>query len=232
MSKASDRERSRSPRGTGLASGLSPTELDGLARIGRRLRYRTGSIIMNEGETSGHVLLILGGRVKVSSFTEDGREMVLAVRSPGDLVGELSAIDGLPHSATVGALDAVDAVVVSASAFKEFLTAHPHTALMLLAITSDRLRDADRKRVEFGAHDAAGRVAARLVEMAERFGQETAEGVRIDLPLSQIELAGWTGLARESVAKALRQLRTRGWVKTYRKGFLVTDISSLRRRAT
>jgi CRP-like cAMP-binding protein len=232
MSHAFDGEAKESLGGTGLASVLSPVELDALVQTGRRHRYPSGSIIMNEGEVSNRVLLVLGGQIKVSSLTEGGREMLLAIRCRGDLVGELSAIDGLPHSATVSAMDAVEAVVLSASAFREFLTANPHAALTLLAITSDRLRDADRKRVEFGAFDATGRVAARLVEMSERFGQECEEGMRIDLPLSQTELAGWTGLARESVAKALHQLRARGWVTTHRRGFVVTDVAALRRRAT
>ena len=68
-----------------------------------------------------------------------------------------------------------------------------------------RLRDADRKRIEFGAHDTIGRVAARLVEMAERFGQPTPDGLKIALPFSQDELAGWIGASREAVSKALRR---------------------------
>ena len=66
-----------------------------------------------------------------------------------------------------------------------------------------RLRDADRKRIEFGAYDTTGRVAARLVELAERFGEPTEDGLRIGLPFSQDELAGWTGASREAVSKAL-----------------------------
>ena len=217
---------------SGFAASLSADELRDLMAMGRRQRFRAGSIIMNEGDTSERVLLLLAGRVKVYSVTESGREVVLAIRSAGDLIGELSAIDSLPHSATADTLDDVEAIVLRAASFRKFLTDHPETALMLLAMVTERLRDADRKRVEFGASDSVGRVAARLVELANRFPRHVEGGVQIDMPFTQVELAGWTGLARESVAKALRHLRDRGWVETRRRSFLVRDLEALRRRAT
>jgi Crp-like helix-turn-helix domain len=64
-----------------------------------------------------------------------------------------------------------------------------------------RLIDADRKRVEFGAHDSVGRVARRLIELVERYGEPTQGGMRITLPISQDELAGWVGISRKAVHK-------------------------------
>ncbi len=94
-----------------------------------------------------------------------------------------------------------------------------------------KLRDADRKRIEFGAHDTTGRVAARLVEMAERFGEPTPDGVRIALPFSQDELAGWIGASREAVSKALGVLRSAGAIRTSRMSVIVRDLDALRRRS-
>jgi CRP-like cAMP-binding protein len=94
-----------------------------------------------------------------------------------------------------------------------------------------KLRDADRKRIEFGAHDTTGRVAARLVEMAERFGQPVDDGMKIGLPFSQDELAGWTGASREAVSKALGVLRSAGEIRTGRMTVVVRDLEALRRRS-
>jgi CRP-like cAMP-binding protein len=94
-----------------------------------------------------------------------------------------------------------------------------------------KLRDADRKRIEFGAYDTTGRVAARLVEMAERFGEPSEDGVAIALPFTQDELAGWTGASREAVSKALGALRTAGWIRTSRMRVVVRDLAALRERA-
>jgi CRP-like cAMP-binding protein len=102
---------------------------------------------------------------------------------------------------------------------------------VLLQMVTARLRDSDRKRVEFAAYDIAARVARRLVELADRFGEPDEQGVRISVALSQDELAGWVGASREAVAKALRVLRSRGFVSTGRRTMTVLDIDGLRRRA-
>jgi CRP-like cAMP-binding protein len=95
-----------------------------------------------------------------------------------------------------------------------------------------RLRDADSKRVEFTAFDTVGRVARRLVELAERFGTASDDRVEIALALSQEELAGWTGSSREAVSKALQSLRGRGWIETKRRGITILDLDALRKRST
>ena len=217
----------------GFLAELSPKELEVLHSLARRRRYARGSTLFNEGESSDWVVVVLKGRVKVSSFTAEGKEIVLALREPGALLGELAALDGQPRSATVSALDQVEALLISGDDFRAFLQAAPQASLRLLQMLTGRLRDADRKRIEFGANDTVGRVALRLLELAERFGEETPEaGVRISLPLSQEELAGWVGSSREGVNKALRALQRHGWIETHRLRINVLDVEALRRRAT
>jgi CRP-like cAMP-binding protein len=94
-----------------------------------------------------------------------------------------------------------------------------------------KLRDADRKRVEFGAYDTPGRVARRLLELVDRYGENEGDNVRISLSLTQDELAGWTGSSREAVSKALREFRDRGWVTTGRRSIIVLDVDALRARS-
>jgi CRP-like cAMP-binding protein len=210
---------------------LTDPEAAALEAGGTVRQWRRGAVIYREAERSDWVVVLQSGRVKVSSDTASGTEVVLAVRGPGALVGELSAIDREPLSATVTALEPVTALVVPHAEFERFLQSHGRVAYLLMRQLSLRLRDADRKRIEFGAYDTTGRVAARLVELAERFGAETPDGVRIGLPLSQDELAGWTGASREAVTKALRTLRGEGWIKTGRLYVVVRDIQALRERA-
>jgi CRP/FNR family cyclic AMP-dependent transcriptional regulator len=173
-----------------FAGALTATERHQLVQTGRCRRFPRGSTLFNEGERSDRVVILLAGRIKVSSFTENGKEVVLAVRFSGDLLGELSALDGEPRSATATALEPVEALVLTVTQFRDFLSAHPRTALTLLEMLSLRLRDADRKRVEFGAYDSVGRVARRLVELADDFGVADDGGVRITVSLTQDELAG------------------------------------------
>jgi CRP/FNR family cyclic AMP-dependent transcriptional regulator len=210
---------------------LDAADRAALAERGRPRRWPTGASLFLEGDRSSTVLVIVSGRVKVFSLTESGEEVLLAVRGPGALLGELSAVDGSSRSASVAALEPVVALVVGVAEFVEFLRAHPGAAMVLMRLITSRLRDADRKRVEFGAFDIAARVAGRLVELADRFGEPAPDGVRIAVPLSQDELAGWVGASREAVAKALRVLRDRGLVTTGRRTMTVLDLDGLRRRA-
>jgi CRP-like cAMP-binding protein len=158
---------------------------------------------------------------------------MLAVRIPGELIGELSALDGLPRSATATAIEAVECRVIPAAEFREFLASDAQVALQLLVSVCARLRESDRRRIEFVALDATGRVARRLAELADQFGVPAEGGrLRIDVPISQDDLAGWTGSSREAVVKALKTLRSRGWITTARRAITVIDLEALRSRAT
>lgn len=203
---------------------------DGSHLPGTRRRYPRGSTLLNEGDRSERMVIIVSGQAKVSYFTDEGREVLLAVRGPGDLLGELAALDGEPFSATVTALDDIEALLMTVDQFRNVLREEPDVALCLFKTLSRRLRDADRKRVEFAAYDSVGRVASRLVELAETFGEETYDGLRITLPLTQEELAGWTGSSREAVAKALQSLRNKDLIETHRRGVTVKDVEGLRAR--
>jgi CRP/FNR family transcriptional regulator, cyclic AMP receptor protein len=215
-----------------LLDGLASDELAALRGLGRRRRWPRGAALFTEGNKSDWVAIITSGRTKVSYYTDDGDEVVLAIRGPGTLLGELSAIDGEPPSATVTAIELTETIVISGDDFTDFLESHVGAAMTMLRVLTHRLRDADRKRIEFGSSDTLSRVARRLVEMADRFGENVSEGVRIDLAITQDELAGWAGSSREAVSKALRTLRNRGWIETHRRSITVRDIAALRRRAT
>jgi len=203
-----------------------------LRREGRTRRFRTGATLFHEGDDSDWIGLVVKGRVKISCFGSDGRERLVAVVGPGELLGELSAIDGDTRSATATALEPLDAAVLTAEEFVQFLRRDPEATLGLLRSVIGRLRDSDRRRVELGALDTVGRIARLLVELAERYGEESNGSIRIHLPLSQEELAGWAGASREAVVKALRKLRARGWIETGRREIRVIDLPALVRRGS
>jgi CRP-like cAMP-binding protein len=206
--------------------------LDAAFVSGRLQRLRLGTVLFTEGDASNRVILLLSGRVKVSSFSEDGHETVLGFRGAGDVLGELAAIDGEEHLANVTVVEAGEALVLPAERFLAALQEQQGLALVLLRSIVGRLRDADRKRAEFTALDVVGRVAHRLVELADRYGEPAEDGIRIDLPISQRELAGWVGSSREAVNKALQQLQRRGLISAERRHLTVLDLDGLRGRAS
>lgn len=206
--------------------------LDAAFRGSRRQRLRVGTVLFSEGDLSNRVVLVLSGLVKVSTVSDEGHETILGFRGRGNVLGELAAIDGQDHMATVTVVEDGEALVVPAARFLELVAADPELALVLLRSIVGRLRDADRRRAEFVSLDVVGRVAHRLAELADEYGEPVDGGVRIGLALSQRELAGWVGASREAVNKALAQLAARGLIATERRQVVVRDLDELRRRAS
>ena len=215
-----------------MAPFLEVAGADAAAALGARANRRSfkrGEALMHTGQVASDVLILRAGRVKVSATTSNGRTVLLAFRGPGDLVGELAALDDSPRSATIVALEPVDALALAHADFRAVLAEHPDAALALLRVLTERLREADAKRVQLAAYTTIGRVAFCLLELCERFGEVEEGSVEILLPLSQEELAGWAGASLESVARALQSMRKLGWVRTRRRALSVLDRDALRR---
>jgi CRP/FNR family transcriptional regulator, cyclic AMP receptor protein len=125
---------------------------DQLRALALPRRYEPAATIFREGDRSDHVVIVTRGRVKVATLRPATGEVVLAERGPGDLLGELSAIDGKPRSADAVALEEVSALALPKADFEAFLREHAVAAVALLETLAFRLREADRRHVDFGAN--------------------------------------------------------------------------------
>lgn len=192
-------------------------------------RYTPGTVIIREGDWTRWVLVLISGRVKVVTSAPGGHHAVLAMRGPGDVIGEMAAVDATPRSATVIAVDHVTALWLRDDDFVRLLRDHPPIAAALLKSTTARLRWANNRRSEFVDRPAAGRVAVLLVDLAERFGVPTPDGVLIGLRIGQDDIAGLVSASREAVARALRRLRADGVISTGRQRIVIHRLDALRR---
>jgi CRP-like cAMP-binding protein len=217
--------------GTFLAL-LSESEREAIYALGGSFRFPRGAVLMFQRDPDVRVMLLLAGRVKVTRVEEDGHELLLSVRDPGDVLGELAFIDGQARVATVTALEPVEALVAPGPAFRRHLETTPRIATVLLEIVARRFRETTLKRSQFAGLDTMGRLAARIVELADRYGEPSDGAISISSPLSQEDLAAWTGASRAGVASALHALRELGWVQTERRKLLVRDLQALRARAS
>lgn len=219
----------RAEPGTFLAL-LSERDLNVLRGLGGPRRFNRGEKLMHQGEPGDRVLFLLAGHAKASSVDSRGRETVLSFRGPGDILGELTFSRGDPRSSSVTAIEPVEAQAVASSDFRAYLEQRPSAALTLIDVISQRFRDANRKRVQFGDLDTIGRIAARLVELCERYGDRTDAGTAIRLPVTQEDLGSWTASSRAGVAGALRTMRQLGWITTERRQITVLDLDAVARR--
>lgn len=217
--------------GTFLAL-LSGRDRDALLELGGTRRFARGERLMHQGEAGDRVLFLLEGHVKASCTDSRGHEMVLSFRGPGDILGELTFSRADPRSSSVVAIEPVLARAAAASEFRGYLEQTPTAALTLIDVISRRFREANVARMQFGDLDTVGRVAARLLELCERYGDRTEAGVRIRLPITQDDLGSWTASSRAGVAGALRTMRDLGWIATERRRITVLDLTALTQRST
>lgn len=200
-----------------VLTGLDEKLIGNLNAVGRVHRFRRGELILQQGERSDHALLIRRGTAKISVLSAGGYETLLGIRGPGDVVGEAAAIVGPPRTATVRALVAVEALAVPADAFRAFLEEHPRVLFGLVGELILRLREADRRRGQYGSYGVPERLGLLLHELMQSHGRPGNGGTTIDLPLSQQDLAGAIGCSREAITKALRVLRETGAIRTARQ---------------
>lgn len=189
---------------------LTDAEIDDWKAQARLRRYADGQALMSQGEPAEHALLLTGGRVKVLSSSDNGLDVVLAYREPGEIFGEMAVLDRGVHSATVYAIGSVEVWAMSPERFLGFLERQPRVSVALLLVMIRRLRQADTQRLRYRARSVVERVAERLLHLAEQCGVRTREGIRLEMRLTYPELAAAVAASRESAVKAVASLRTAG----------------------
>jgi CRP/FNR family cyclic AMP-dependent transcriptional regulator len=190
-----------------------------------------GEVLFRQGEPGTQLHVILDGKVKVYRSAADGRENMLAVIGPGDVVGELSLFDPGERTATAAALTATTVASLDHEALRPWLREHLDVAEQLLAALARRLRRTNEAMADLVFTDVPGRLAKALLDLAGRFGEPVPEGVQVSLDLTQEELAQLVGASRETVNKALADFAGRGWLRNSGRTVVLLDRERLARRA-
>ncbi len=190
-----------------------------------------GDTLFREGEPGDKMFMILDGKVKLGQSSADGRESLLAVMGPGEIFGELSLFDPGLRTSTATAL--TDAVVLGLSneQLRPWLAGRPEVAAALLQALARRLRRTNEAMADLVFSDVPGRVAKALMDLGEKFGQVTGEGLMVTHDMTQEELAQLVGASRETVNKALADFAQRGWIRLESRQVTILDVERLGRRA-
>ena len=190
-----------------------------------------GDVLFHEGQLGDRMYIITGGKVKLGHTAPDGRESILAVLGPGELLGELSLFDPGPRTATAVALTGLTALGLGHGALRPWLTGRPEVAESLLQALAQRLRRTNDALADLVFSDVPGRVAKALLELGDKFGQQMPDGVHVTHDMTQEELAQLVGASRETVNKALADFATRGWIKLESRSVVLIDTERLARRS-
>ena len=203
------------------ASNCVVTIWDAITARGTPVNFEVGDVLVHHGDLGRHCYAIRAGEALVTATSSQGSTLVLGRRGPGAVIGELSALDGAPRSATVTAATPIDAVVLHAEHFEQLLRDEPELAVAEIRRLSRQLR-ALSERYALRSEDVRTRLAALLLTNAT----ETSDPV---FRSTREELASWVGATREATIRSLRELEADGMVQLGRGRVEVSDHDQLAR---
>jgi len=212
-----------------LLSTLQDEELDAIHRLSHTKKCPKDTIILLEKEEGDTLFIILGGKVKVSNFSENGKEVIFSILSAGDFFGEMSLLDGKPRSATVTSIEDAELRMIRRSDFHKAMEKHPQIAFKLLEVLANRLRRADQRIESMAVLDVTGRIAGILLQIGEEKGVRSSKGLTIKQRPTHQELANMVGTTRETVTRVLKQLEQKQYLTINGKDICISDPERFRR---
>jgi CRP/FNR family transcriptional regulator, cyclic AMP receptor protein len=214
-----------------MFAALDPEAAAALQASMEPLSLSKGQILFHEGERGDRLYVITDGKMKLGHTSTDGRESLLAVLGPAELLGELSLFDPGPRTATATALTETSLMGLGHAALRPWLTGRPEVAEALLQALAQRLRRTNDQMADLVFSDVPGRVAKTLLDLGEKFGRPLPDGVHVTHDMTQEELAQLVGASRETVNKALADFAARGWIRLESRSVVLIDPERLDRRS-
>jgi CRP/FNR family cyclic AMP-dependent transcriptional regulator len=215
----------------GLFQGVEPRAVSALTRQLHHVDFRSGHTVFAEGEPGDSLYIIISGKVKIGRRSPDGRDNLLTILGASEMFGELSIFDPGPRTLSATTITDVRAVSMDRDALRGWIADRPDVAERLLRALARRLQRTDNNLVDMVFTDVPGRVAKQLLQLAQRFGSQEGDALRVTHDLTQEEIAQLVGASRETVNKALGDFAHRGWIQLKAKSVLIYDCERLARRA-
>lgn len=199
--------------GIPLFAGLNDADLQRLNQHLLRKSFRPGTFIITVEKTGELVYVLLDGTVKIFVDQIDGSEVILAFLGSGDTFGEMSLLDSAGRSANVLALEQCSCLAMNRMAFSECLRTMPHLSYNLVQLLTRRLRLANEQIKALSTLDVRGRVARQILAFAQQYGRDdSSDGVRIPLRLTQSDVAALVGASRERVNQVIVDFKESGFI--------------------
>ena len=195
------------------------------------VKISKGSVLFAEGDEGDNLYVIAEGKLKLGTSSGDGRENLLSILGPGEMFGELSLFDPGPRTSTATAVTDAKLLSLGQEKLLPWLIENPMVSLQLLSSLAQRLRRTNEAVGDLVFSDVPGRVAKALIDLGERFGKQTDDGLFVHHDLTQEELAQLVGASRETVNKALADFAVRNWLKLDGRAVLITDVERLTKRS-
>jgi CRP-like cAMP-binding protein len=203
-------ERRQALAKTQLFQALQPNDLDTILARAMVKRVLRGEMIRRRGDPGTGMVIIVSGRVRISLVSEGGREVTLTVLGPGEVLGEMTLLDGGECSADATAQEDCVLLALERTAFLRLLRSNSDLCLHLMSVLCQRLRRSNAALEDMALLDLSTRLGRLLLRLCEDYGVTCLGGTRIEVKLSQKDLSSLAGASREKVNKQLRQWEQEG----------------------
>lgn len=203
---------------------------DAVAAINERFRafaYEADEAIYDADEPAGELFVVADGNVRLVRYAQDGQKVVLDVLAPGEPFGGLALLGNTVYADTAEAQTDCCVLAIGATDFRDALRQHPNVALRVLDDTAERLRSAHATIEGLSAHSVQERVAALLLQLGEKLGESSPEGLLIQMPLSRRDIAAMTGTAPETASRILSEFRSTDLIDSGRQWIALRDLDRL-----
>jgi CRP/FNR family transcriptional regulator, cyclic AMP receptor protein len=188
-----------------LFQSLGEPEIEAIAARAVPRRVNRGTAILRRGDPNSGMIVVMAGRARVSVVSEDGKEVTLTVLGPGQVLGEMSLLDGEASSADVTAQEDCVLLVIERAQFLNLLRQNSELCLHLMALLTRRLRQTNAALEDMALLDLPTRLGRLLNRLANDYGIPVRTGTRIEVRLSQKDLSTLVGAYREKVNKQIRE---------------------------
>jgi CRP/FNR family transcriptional regulator, cyclic AMP receptor protein len=220
------------PEDSHLLLGLPGRVLADVFASTKPVKLAANKVLFDAGDPGNGCYRVDEGLLKVVMVSHTGSERILAFLGPGDIVGELSIIDGRPRSASVVAVRDAALSFLSRTAFETFADEHPQIRRALLTLLATRLRETDVTVAAESFLSLRGRVARTLLELSENFGEDVGSGrIVIHQKIRQSDLAALAGIARETVSRILNDWKRHKLVSCISGYYCLESKAQLERQA-
>jgi CRP/FNR family cyclic AMP-dependent transcriptional regulator len=204
---------------------LNDEDLKPLTRVAMLRSIPRHTVVLHAGDRTDAIYFVLSGALKVQISDEEGREVILSMLGPGELFGDMGALDAHPRSATVLAVESSEVVMIGKLDFKQCLMDNPDVSLFIMRNLTRRLRLADRNIESLALLDVYGRVARLLLEAAE-----IVDGRKVVThKLTKQDIAKMIGASREMVSRVMRDLTTQGLIQEHDGQLILVDLDAFKR---
>lgn len=210
-----------------LLAQLTEPELDRVLQVASERRFKGGQVIFQKGDLGTSMMAVLNGRVKISAYSEDGKEVMLNIIGPGQVFGEIALLDGKERTADATAMETSRLLILDRRDFIPFLESNPKIMVRLFDVLCERVRRTSEMVESVAFLDFGARLARLLLRFGEQHGVEVDDGLRIDLRLSQQDLGNLIASTRESVNRQLNAWAQDGVISFSRGRITILDPDAL-----